>query len=266
MRITSELLSQAEQRTNPLQDRELVLREYGIPDIENLAIVGDEFDAMDLSDNRLTRLENFPRLRRLKHLYCGGNLIDSLHAKNIQSNLPNLQTLILTQNNIASLAQVAHLGEACPHLEFLSLTGNPVTRRQYYRLYTIHKLPTLKVLDYSRVKAEERDRAERLAASAAGAALAADIQVEARQQRVKTFVPGESGDEGRSFVVSLTDEQREQMRELLASASSAKEVEEIEASIRRGVLPATLKRKRDEAASNRVSDEEDAATAKKART
>lgn len=118
-------------------------------------------------------------------------------------------------------------------------------------------MPNLKVLDYAKVKPAEREKAERLANSAAGAALESDVAIEAK--RTKTFVPGES-EQGQSVaaVVNFTDEERQQVRELLANASSAKEVEEIEAAIRRGVLPVALmqrKRKREEG-TNKVSDDE----------
>lgn len=131
MRISAELLSQAEQRTNPMNDRELVLREWGIPAIENLGAVAarDEFDSIDLSNNRITRLENFPRLRRLSQIYSAGNLIESIDVNNIGKNVPNLTSLTLSHNNISSLAEVANIGSACPKLEFLSLTGNPVIRK-----------------------------------------------------------------------------------------------------------------------------------------
>ena len=134
MRVSAELLSQAEQRTNPLNDRELVLREWGIPAIENLgaATSRDQFDSIDLSNNRITRLENFPRLRRLSHLYCGGNLIEGVDARNVGRNLPNLTSLTLSHNNISSLAEVANIGAACPKLEFLSLAGNPVARKFFF--------------------------------------------------------------------------------------------------------------------------------------
>lgn len=120
-----------------------------------------------------------------------------------------------------------------------------ISGRQHYRLYTIHRIPTLKVLDFTKVKQTERDRAERLATSAAGAALQGDIQ----QEAAKTFMPGESLDEAKAVMISYTAEQKEAIRQLLANASSAKELEEIEAAVRRGVLPEALqhghKRKRE---------------------
>ncbi|GKY92647.1 hypothetical protein MPSEU_000234800 [Mayamaea pseudoterrestris] len=253
MRLTAELLSQVEQRTNPVGDRELVLRELGIPMLENLGAARDEFDSYDLSNNRLFRLENFPKLQRLAHLHCAGNLIEGIDGRNLKKNVPNLLTLNLSDNNISSLAEVASLASACEKLESLSLVNNPVTRRQHYRLYTIHRIPTLKVLDFTKVRASERDRAERLASSAAGAALEGDVQQEAKQTSTKTFDPGEALDDAKAVIISYTSEQKDQIRELLANASSAKELEEIEAAVRKGVLPEALqaadrKRKRDNGA------------------
>jgi U2 small nuclear ribonucleoprotein A' len=129
MRITVELLSQAEQRTNPVGDRELVLRELGIPMIENLGAARDDFDSYDLSNNRISRLENFPKLHRLAHLHCAGNLIDAIDGRNLKKNVPNLLSLILSHNNVSSLAEVANIAAACSKLEFLSLVGNPVTSK-----------------------------------------------------------------------------------------------------------------------------------------
>jgi hypothetical protein len=105
----------------------------------------------------------------------------------------------------------------------------------------------LKILDFTRIKPCERDRASRLANSAAGAALESDVALERATQynTVKTFVPGEAfSDEsngGKSFVAAnFSSEQKELIRSLLANASSVQEVEEIESAVRRGVLPTAL--------------------------
>lgn len=129
MRLSSEVLSEAEQRSNPLGERELVLRGLAIPAIEHLAVTRDAFDTIDFCDNRLLRLENFPRLVRLKSLICSGNLIESFDHKNIKNNTPNLTSLVLSYNRLSTLHEVANLGESCPKLEFLSLCGNPVTSK-----------------------------------------------------------------------------------------------------------------------------------------
>lgn len=129
MRLSAELLSQAEQRPNPLGERELVLRGYAIPSIEHLGATQDAYDAIDLSDNRIAVVENFPRLRRLTSLSFSQNLVESIDGKNLKKNVPNLENLVLTDNRISGLHELASIGEGCPKLTFLSLIGNPVVRK-----------------------------------------------------------------------------------------------------------------------------------------
>lgn len=133
MRLTADLLHRAEQRTNCLGERELVLAGLGIPAIENLgAAGGDDYDSLDVSNNLLTRLENFPRWPRLARLMAAGNRIDGIGGgggggRNLATHVPNVRYAALAHNSLASLADVRALGAAWPQLEFLDLTGNPVT-------------------------------------------------------------------------------------------------------------------------------------------
>ena len=126
MRLSAEVISLSEQRSNALGEREIVLRGLAIPVIEHLAATRDLFDAIDFADNRITRLENFPRLHRLKSLFLSGNLIESIDAKNLAKNVPNLESLVLTGNRISGLHEVSNIAIGCPKLEFLTLIGNPV--------------------------------------------------------------------------------------------------------------------------------------------
>ena len=135
MRLSAEVLSLAEQWPNALGEREIILRGLGIPAIEHLAVTRDAFDTMDFSDNRLTRVENFPRLNRLSSLLLGGNVVTGIDARNLATNVPNLTTLVLTDNQIAGLHEVAKIAAGCPKLEFLSLRGNPVVRKFRVRLH-----------------------------------------------------------------------------------------------------------------------------------
>ena len=129
MRLSAEILEASEQRTNPLGEREIVLRGLAIPALEHLGVTRDAFDTMDFTDNRLTRLENFPRLLRLSTLLLASNLVESLDHANLSKNVPSLKYLELGYNQIGSLLEVSNLGKACSKLEFLSLTGNPVTSK-----------------------------------------------------------------------------------------------------------------------------------------
>jgi hypothetical protein len=87
-----------------------------------------------------------------------------------------------------------------------------------------------------KIKQTERDKAERLAKSVAGAALESDIKIEAR----KTFVPGEGRSAEESFATSFTPEQKEQIRQFVVNARSPAEIEQIESSVQRGVFPSFL--------------------------
>ena len=129
MRISAELLSLAEQRTNPLFERELILKGLGIPTIENMGAARDEFDCLDFSNNRIMRLENFPRLKRLRSLLLSGNVIETVDPPNLSKNLPNITALTLSHNHISSLAEVSKIAQSFPKLEFLALVGNPVTSK-----------------------------------------------------------------------------------------------------------------------------------------
>lgn len=73
----------------------------------------------------------------------------------------------------------------------------------------------------------ERATAKRLADSAAGAALENDIA------KNHSFEPEDA-------TSVFTAEQKEQIRELLANATSIQQVEEIENSVKRGILPEQL--------------------------
>ncbi|KAK1746934.1 leucine-rich repeat domain-containing protein [Skeletonema marinoi] len=224
-------------------------------------------------------------MERLATLYLGGNEISYVDARNLKKNVPNLNTVIMTGNGVKGWNVLSDLGEGCPKLEYLSLVGNPITSgdsilsknnvtnkenrrtfrlalsfalsflfcfvyklhlgRQHYRLYTIHKIPTLKVLDFQKVKQSERERAQRLAASAAGAAMEADCRLEARAAAssaaddgaTNTFEPGEGKNAEESFATQFTLEEKAQIREMVANAASAEEIDRIENLVKKGIFP-----------------------------
>lgn len=131
-----------------------------------------------------------------------------------------------------------------------------MTGRQHYRLYTIHKIPTLKVLDFQKVKQSERDRAQRLASSAAGAAMEADCRLEARAaasaipddgavaaeaynggNEANTFEPGEGKNAEESFATQFSAEEKAKIRKLVENAASAEEIDRIENLVKKGIFP-----------------------------
>lgn len=123
----------------------------------------------------------------------------------------------------------------------------------------MNKIPTLKVLDFQKVKQSEREKARRLAQSVAGAALEGDIRVEARlaakasataaanntsfplgDEASKTFEPGQGRTTQDAFVISFTPEQKAKIRELIEAANNPEEIERIERMVQRGIFPTLL--------------------------
>jgi len=252
MRLSADLLAQSEQRTNALGERELILRGLLIPTIENLATTQDAYDTFDFTDNRITKVDNFPTSKRLSHLNLCQNFITSVDGKNLSRNVPNLSTFNLCYNQISSLNVLRNIGLGCKKLKFLFLNGNPVTNLHYYRLYTIYSIPSLQVLDFTKIKQKERDMAKRFAVSAAGAALQADIQMEARETTSattsqsnneddsNTFVPGKGNTTKETFRIQFTANQKEEIRDMITNASCPEDVEKIEECVRRGEFPSSF--------------------------
>lgn len=150
MKLTPELIASTPTQLNPLGDRELSLRGLKIPTIENLGVTRDQIDTLDLTDNDILTLAGLPHLDRLAHLLLSNNLISRIDAR-LAWSLPRLTTLVLTNNQISSFAQLKGLSKF-PMLEYVTLIGNPVAREKYYREWIVAKCKTIRVLDYRRVK------------------------------------------------------------------------------------------------------------------
>ena len=125
------------------------LRGYKIPYLENLAATNDQFECVDLTENDIARLEELPRLSRLETLLLANNKIAAVEP-NFAEVCPKLDSIILTNNRISRLEDIDALG-TCSTLTRLSLLGNLVCNLPDYRLYTVHKIPSLKVLDFQMV-------------------------------------------------------------------------------------------------------------------
>jgi Leucine-rich repeat (LRR) protein len=110
----------------------------------------DQHDSIDLTDNDIRSLTNLPSLPRLTTLILSNNAIASI-APRIANAAPRLTTLVLTNNRIESLAALQPLARF-PCLEYLSLLGNGVARKEHYREWVISRCPKVRVLDFRRVK------------------------------------------------------------------------------------------------------------------
>ncbi|BAM38922.1 leucine-rich repeat, typical subtype containing protein [Theileria orientalis strain Shintoku] len=171
MKLSPALISQGYQILSPTGDRTLSLRDSRISVVANLGATNDDYDSLDLSNNDIIKLENFPLLPRLKTLIVAGNRVSKI-ADDIGSCLPNLSSLVLTNNSITTISQleplfkckIAHMFKAYlgKSLERLALLDNHVVAVPHFREYLIHKIPSLKYLNFTKVKRKEREDATAL--------------------------------------------------------------------------------------------------------
>ncbi|MCL4129207.1 UNVERIFIED_CONTAM: hypothetical protein GTU68_056434 [Idotea baltica] len=227
VKLTPELIQQSVHHFNPVKDRELVLRGYKIPVIENLGATLDQFDTVDFSDNDVRKLDGFPHLKRLKSLLLNNNRIVRI-AEDLSEYLPNLESVYMANNLIQELLDLEPLAN-CKRLNHLSLLGNPVTTRQHYRKFLIHKIPQLRVIDFRRVKLKEREEAKKLFKEQRRK----DLQREIKKAR--TFTPGGNiPTETRQQIGQMSAEDQIAIRQAIADAKSMEEVEKLQHMLRSG--------------------------------
>merc|ERR1711997_660597 len=236
VKLTVDLIQGAAQYINPIRERELDLRGYKIAIIENLGATLDQFDTIDFSDNEVRRLDNFPFLPRLQSLHLNNNRIvrigDTLHES-----IPKLDTLILTNNNIQDLADIEALS-SCSNITMLSFLHNPVAAKPNYREFVIHKFPMLRVLDFRKVRLNEKQEAKALFKSSEGKEQLRDIK-----SRAQTFTPGEPVTENTNNAnvqnpqSKLMPEQIRSIKAAIAKATTLEEIEVLNHMLRTGRVP-----------------------------
>ncbi|XP_031490603.1 U2 small nuclear ribonucleoprotein A' isoform X1 [Nymphaea colorata] len=239
-RLTADLIWKSPHFFNPVGDRELDLRGNRLAVIENVGATEDQFDTIDLSDNEIVKLENFPYLNRLGTLLVNNNRITRINP-NIGEYLPKLHTLVLTNNRLVNLVELDPLA-SLPKLQCLSLLDNNVTKKPNYRLYVIHKLKKLRLLDFKKVKQKERAEAENMFVSS-------DVQENIKKESAKTFTPGEvppivpevSEEQQPPKAAGPTPEQIIAIKAAIVNSQTLEEVARLEKALKSGQLPADLK-------------------------
>ncbi|KAJ9495561.1 U2 snRNP complex subunit [Exophiala xenobiotica] len=238
MRLTADLINNSLSYINPLKERELDLRGHKIPTIENLGVAGPQ-DAIDFTDNDIATISNFPLSPRLNTLLFARNRIQGVD-KRIAEQLPNLTTLVLTSNHVKELADLEGLS-LCGKLTHLSLLDNPVTRKEHYRSYLIWTIPSLRFLDYQKVRDAERQQANGLFGTAdAPSELAAKIKgVKTRAFDVPgAGVNGTAESKRKGVRTQLTETEKKRVQEMIKNAKSLAEITRIEKDLAEGKIPA----------------------------
>jgi U2 small nuclear ribonucleoprotein A' len=153
---------------------------------------------------------------------------------------------VLTSNRLAHLADLDPL-RGLKKLTHLVLLDNPVARRPHYRSWVVWRCPSVRFLDFAKVRAEERKAARELfggvgegemtelareilrvksaAAAAAAVGSAADVEDE---QHVNGAVGGR---------VKLKPEESKRVEALIRNAKSLAEIERLESELSKGRIP-----------------------------
>jgi U2 small nuclear ribonucleoprotein A' len=240
MKLTPELLAQASSHLNPLKERQLDLRGYKIPAIENLGVTRDQHDAIDFTDNAIVTLGNLPLLKRLHSLFLANNRIQNI-SPSIHLSVPNLHTLVLTNNNISELGDLEALKEL-KHLKYISLLGNPVQEKKWYREWLAWRIPGLRVLDFQRIRDKERTQAKALFMTAEGlptalaTTISATVSAHSTTATLTTDEPKAAHIPGKAGRL-MSKEDQERVKAAIAKATSIEEVRKLERNLREGYLP-----------------------------
>jgi len=219
---------------NPTREREIQLRGHKIGVIENLGATQDQFDCIDLSDNEISKVDGFPLLQRLRTLLFNNNTISKIE-KNLEEFLPHLDTLVLTNNRLTNLSDIDPLS-TLSSLRSLSLLENMITKKPHYRLYVIHKLPHLRILDFRKIKEKERLASEKLfgASTKPKQKAIADVLKSNDGKSQKTLSDQVSSN-------GLTPQDVLAIKNAIKNATSMEEVSSLERSLAMGQIPASLK-------------------------
>jgi U2 small nuclear ribonucleoprotein A' len=220
MRLTADLARDSPAYINPLRQRELSLRGFKIPVIENLGATQDQYQVIDFSDNEILKVDNFPVMLKLEALLFADNRICRI-ARGLGKFLPKLETIVFTNNKFARLNDLKPLSEF--PITFLCLLGNPVAKLADYRLFVIHRLPKLKVLDYQKVKKRERAIAK---AKFGDLNLAGEEKEEEDTPMIGIEAAPAAGES------LLTPEERAAIMEKIRTATSLSEIEQLEKQLK----------------------------------
>ena len=125
------------------------------------------------------------------------------------------------------------------NLEHLSLLGNPICTKRNYRLYTIHKIPSLKRLDFQRVKLRERKAAKKMFKGVKKSAATEQRNGDQNQaKKPQTFVPGEPvPKKTAASAMGLSKEEADRIKKAIAQAKTLEEVERLQAQLKSGQVP-----------------------------
>ena len=210
-----------------------------------------------MTDNSIVVLGNLPLLKRLRTLLLANNRISSI-SPSLHLSVPNLTTLVLMNNNISELGDLEPLKDV-KALRYLTLLGNPVRDKKWYREWLAWRISGLRVLDFQRIRekvrmdarlfgsrqqahrSQERQSAKSLFLTADNlpTALATTISTTASTKSTNTAI---TTDEPKLAPVVkagrlMSKEEADRVKKAIAAATSVEEIRKLERSLREGYIP-----------------------------
>ncbi|KAI3406628.2 LEA1 [Candida oxycetoniae] len=238
MRLTVQQVQEAPLILNPEHKVTLVLRDLRLTDVTNIAGMRlDKYQVLDLSNNELIVLGKLSdRFEELEVLLLANNNITYVDDEFCVANkFGCLRSISFMNNNIYKFQQ--NFVAAFDKVENLVLIGNPITKHFDYRLFMIWLVPSLRVLDFKKVKLAERSAASKLFGTLeepfnekAKRMFDLELDIEAKGKHIAP-----PSDKQMSAVVKkLSKSDKEALMKRLKSATSIEEVESIEQLIKTG--------------------------------
>ena len=146
---------------------------------------------------------------------------------------------MLQLRDLASLTPLFGLRK----LEFLTLSSTALSQLPNYRTWIIHNLPSLRWLDYSKVKESERQSARSLYVNGEGSPT--ELAQSMGAQSVHIEAPAQQQANGKTFEVpgtekkgkGLTEEQKMRVRKAIEKAGTLEEIQRLKRMLQDGFIP-----------------------------
>lgn len=197
---------------------------------------------------------NFPLSPRITTLLLARNRVAAIQPS-LASAVPNLTNLVLASNSITELADLDVLADF-PRLTHLVLEDNPVTKKevsantipqwenrrliylgQNYRYWMLWRCPSVRFLDYTKVREAEREHSRELFGTPEEpTALASQIMGQ-KSKGLAAAANGSAQAPSKLSRIKLTDAERKRLQERIKNATSLQEIIALEKELNEGRLP-----------------------------
>jgi len=139
--------------------KELYLADGNLKNVPDLAHFKN-LQYLWMNGNKLERITCLHGNLRLSELYLQHNALKSICGA--LAHLTCLKVLLLHNNQLEKLDKVVHELRSMHTLHTLNLHNNPVWQEPEYRVYVVHRVPSVQLLDRQEVIKQERDVGRKL--------------------------------------------------------------------------------------------------------